>query len=207
MSRKLIILSSLVLFMLIFLQGFFHLLYNQDFYYSEYQKNNVSLPERFNMTGELFAYFRGSGNLSPDYFNQKEMLHLADVKGLIRSATEIYYFFIILFFILLYFQLGMTGDRIETLRRVFTYTGIAVLVFCALSFAVGSHFEFFFIKFHQLLFTNNLWLLNPATDKLIVLVPEQFFIDYVTSMYVQALVMALVLLVFSFALGKAKRYL
>ncbi len=206
MSKRIIIISSIVLFMLIFLQGFFHILYSQDFYYSEYQKNNVMLEEKGNMTSELFGYFRGRQELTADYFNEKERLHLADVRGLIDSAGELYYFLIILFFILLYFQLGMKGRRADSMKRIFMYTGIAILAFTAASFVLSRYFEFFFIKFHQLFFSNNLWLLNPATDKLIVLFPEQFFIDFVSAMYFQALIMALVLLVFSLILTKARKY-
>ena len=36
--------------------------------------------------------------------------------------------------------------------------------------------------FHEMFFSNDLWLLDPNTDMLINIVPEPFFID--TSLYI-----------------------
>ncbi|KAF1305843.1 TIGR01906 family membrane protein [Candidatus Enterococcus willemsii] len=36
-------------------------------------------------------------------------------------------------------------------------------------------FDTFFVKFHELFFTNDDWLFNPATDPIINVLPEQFF--------------------------------
>jgi len=36
-------------------------------------------------------------------------------------------------------------------------------------------FDAFFIKFHELFFSNDDWLFNPATDPIINVLPEQFF--------------------------------
>ena len=39
-------------------------------------------------------------------------------------------------------------------------------------------FDSLFILFHRLVFTNDLWLLNPETDLLIRLMPTDFFVHY-----------------------------
>ena len=36
-------------------------------------------------------------------------------------------------------------------------------------------FNWFWTQFHHVFFTNDLWLLNPATSVLIQMVPEEFF--------------------------------
>ncbi|MBQ2463136.1 MAG: TIGR01906 family membrane protein [Clostridia bacterium] len=41
-----------------------------------------------------------------------------------------------------------------------------------------ADFDSFFVAFHHLAFTNGLWLLNPSTDLLIRLMPEDFFMAY-----------------------------
>ena len=38
-------------------------------------------------------------------------------------------------------------------------------------------FTWFWTNFHNVFFSNDLWLLNPKTDILIMMVPEQFFFD------------------------------
>lgn len=42
-----------------------------------------------------------------------------------------------------------------------------------------TDFNKYFIKFHEIFFTNDLWLLNPLTDRMIMLLPEVFFRDIV----------------------------
>ena len=44
-----------------------------------------------------------------------------------------------------------------------------------------ADFDSLFVLFHRLAFTNNLWLLNPATDLLIRLMPLSFFITYAAA--------------------------
>ncbi|MBQ8074276.1 MAG: DUF1461 domain-containing protein, partial [Clostridia bacterium] len=39
------------------------------------------------------------------------------------------------------------------------------------------NFDGLFVTFHRLAFTNDLWLLNPRTDLLIRLMPEEMFVD------------------------------
>ena len=38
-------------------------------------------------------------------------------------------------------------------------------------------FDYFFILFHKISFSNDLWILNPKTDYLIMMFPENFFRD------------------------------
>ena len=41
----------------------------------------------------------------------------------------------------------------------------------------ASDFSRYFIMFHHIFFTNDLWILDPSTDMLINIVPEGFFMD------------------------------
>ena len=40
---------------------------------------------------------------------------------------------------------------------------------------ISSNFTYYWDQFHYLFFDNDLWLLNPATDIMIQMVPEPFF--------------------------------
>jgi len=46
-------------------------------------------------------------------------------------------------------------------------------------------FTSFWVSFHHLFFTNDLWLLNPETDVLIMMVPQQFFSDLVARIIIR----------------------
>ena len=46
-----------------------------------------------------------------------------------------------------------------------------------LGFLISRDFTAVFTKFHELLFNNDLWLLDPETDYMIRILPEGFFLD------------------------------
>ena len=52
-----------------------------------------------------------------------------------------------------------------------------VLVIGAVGVMVAIGFESTWERFHELAFTNDLWLLNPRTDHLIQMFPEPFWQD------------------------------
>ena len=54
---------------------------------------------------------------------------------------------------------------------------LGVAVFLAIAFAVD--FTRCFTIFHEIFFTNDLWIFDPATDYMIRMLPEGFFADMV----------------------------
>lgn len=53
---------------------------------------------------------------------------------------------------------------------------------CVLGLVISTDFTKYFVIFHHIFFNNDLWLLDPATDLLINIVPEPFFVD--TASYI-----------------------
>ena len=80
----------------------------------------------------------------------------------------------------------------KTKSKILTGVIIAlvVLIFAAINF------DAFFIRFHKLLFTNDLWLLDPNEDYIICLLPENIFMTYGLRIVITMLVL-LLLSVFS----------
>ena len=56
-------------------------------------------------------------------------------------------------------------------------TVLTALAVGAMATYIALDFEGAFIAMHRLLFTNDLWLLDPRTDLLICLMPEEMFIS------------------------------
>ncbi len=197
--RIIVIVTAFFLFSVAFLGSFNDMLYNRKFYNMEYEKNGVydSLGhERADaMTTELFSYLQGKGTLSDEYFNEKEQRHLSDVRSLINIGTIKYHVLLAMLLMLFFVLFIMDRKRFaQNLQKIFIYSGLGIVLFSLTSFILSSHFDYLFIRFHELLFSNNLWLLNPATDKLIVLLPQQFFMDFVSAAYVRSLVVAFAML-------------
>lgn len=55
-----------------------------------------------------------------------------------------------------------------------------LIVFAAIAGYAVNDFSAFWTRFHLLFFTNDLWLLDPATSRMINICPEQLFYDIVT---------------------------
>ena len=56
-------------------------------------------------------------------------------------------------------------------------TGLFFALITALGLIISTDFTKYFIMFHHIFFTNDLWILDPSTDLLINIVPEPFFVD------------------------------
>ena len=59
----------------------------------------------------------------------------------------------------------------------------ALAIFGTLTIVLGglfaSDFNRYFVIFHKIFFTNDLWIFDPATDYMIRMLPEGFFYDMV----------------------------
>lgn len=137
-------------------------------------------------------------------FNEREVGHLRDVKGLFRMA---YY---VMLGTLVY-VLGYAGIRLfwhkrrQQLARAAAWGGgltIALMVFLGLE--VLLNFDQFWRQFHLISFVNDLWLLNPAKDYLIMLFPSGFWFDATIFCALATIVGAVILLVVGTVFGKRR---
>lgn len=53
-------------------------------------------------------------------------------------------------------------------------TGLFFGLIAALAAIISTDFTKYFIMFHHIFFSNDLWILDPSTDMLINIVPEGF---------------------------------
>jgi integral membrane protein (TIGR01906 family) len=112
-------------------------------------------------------------------FNEKEISHLKDVKKLIRLD------YWVLIGTLVY-ALGYTGVCLFWHKRrhwrrlawgVAGGGGITLVVILALWLAMLLDFDWLFLKFHLISFSNDFWQLDPTRDYLIMLFPQGFWYD------------------------------
>ena len=112
-------------------------------------------------------------------YNERETSHLRDVKNLFRTVFRVQE--ASLAFALLYVVGVFVWAREAPLRSLArTVLGASVLTFALLGLAaVGAlvGFDELWTKFHLLAFTNDLWKLDPETDHLIQMFPEDFWFD------------------------------
>ena len=131
--------------------------------------------EQYGAAAKLITdYLKGEGDfqlvfsmngIAYNAFNEREQTHMADVRTLFSRQW------------FRFFRKRCRKQRF--FWRIVRRTACCMLAFVALlALLAAMDFDRLFILFHQIAFTNNLWLLNPQTDLLIRLMPTQLFIDY-----------------------------
>ncbi|MBA7701442.1 hypothetical protein ES703_110180 [subsurface metagenome] len=110
-------------------------------------------------------------------FNQREVAHLRDVKGLIW--LDYWVLLGTLIFTLAYAGVSRLWrkDWRRLAQGVVGGSGITLVLMLALGLGTMLGFDQLFLKFHLISFTNKLWQLDPAKDYLIMLFPQGFFYD------------------------------
>lgn len=127
-------------------------------------------------------------------FNTRELAHMLDVKVIyiilarIKDLTLLLLLaFITPYSLYVYRQarkhrnaktLALQRSYWVNLSKILIFNGAFTLVLIGgLGFMVLTNFSKYFILFHEVFFDNDLWLLNPQTDRLIQMLPENFFYD------------------------------
>ena len=191
-----VFISSILCFMSIYIIFFTcidTIAFNRHFFNYEYQKNQtaeklgMSKTSLYIASDTLLDYMQGyrsninaqvkvDGKLR-EVFNEREKMHMVDVKVLYQNAKLIRNVFfmcvVALFAFLLY-------ENKKEIKEVLTYAYIRVAIIFAfllvaiLCYAI-SDFTAFWTNFHHVFFTNDLWLLDPSTSLMINMFPETFF--------------------------------
>ena len=115
-----------------------------------------------------------------DFFNEQDRLHMWDVQNLFIGGLKIRTGLLI-FTAILILILGLRKINLkELLPKAYT---IAFLVFLGILTFLGVAFTVDFTKcftiFHEIFFTNDLWLFDARYDYMIRMLPEGFFADMV----------------------------
>ncbi len=171
--------------------------FDRSFYEKEYEKYNnaetikISDVELMEVTEVLLGYLEDDrddlsvtatidGN-EREVFNQKEKDHMIDVKVLyqnalfVRNLCVLFAAFVIGW--LFYDNKNVAIYTISSSYVISNFIFFGLFLFVSLYALVD--FNSFWTAFHKIVFTNDLWLLNPNTDILIMMVPLGFFFDLV----------------------------
>jgi integral membrane protein (TIGR01906 family) len=187
-----------IMLMTLFMAGF------QGFYTYEYEKNDI-----YNVTGisqndmpevidRLSGYVVGRyKELNHEVlihekmewiYGDREIAHMKDVRlifDFLKYFIFVYTILCMITFISEYRKKKLASFFV-TLSKFGLYGGILIVAIAGILVTVD--FSKYFVVFHELVFSNDLWLLDPRTDVLIQMLPESFFME-----------MAVMILALSFA--------
>lgn len=164
------------------------------YYEKEYAKYNVAeeinmdMDELLYVTAEMMDYLRGNredlhvptvvNGVERDFFNEREIAHMEDVRGLFLAAIDLRRIcaFIAVICVALLFLLKADLKKVLP-RTLCAGAGLFLAIAVALTGIISTDFTKYFTLFHEIFFNNDLWILDPSTDLLINIVPEPFFVD------------------------------
>ncbi len=164
------------------------------YYEKEYTKYNVleavdmEMEDLLEVTEEMMAYLRGNredlhvptivGGKPREFFNEREIAHMEDVQVLFLAAMSIRRWCLALIAACIAALFFLKADVKRVLpRTVCAGTALFFSVLAVLAGIISTNFSKYFVVFHHIFFDNDLWILDPATDLLINIVPEPFFRD------------------------------
>jgi len=144
---------------------------------SELEKAAAGLISYFNSDEETIRLTAVKDSEPFELFNERETGHLRDVKELFRLNYRVLTGTLI-------YALGYIGmylfwrkDRRQLARGLLGGSGLTLGLMLVLGVGMLLNFDRLFWQFHLISFTNELWLLDPAKDYLIMLFPSGFWFD------------------------------
>lgn len=153
------------------------------------QAMNVPASQYDAIAQALSRYFAGKadtpqaqilkGGALANAFNEKELQHLSDVCRLFQSLRALGLILMIAVAALMLTAYALAWRSRLTARTLartvlLGWAGAMVLIGAVALWAVD--FNSLFVLLHRLLFSNELWLMDPQTDLIILLMPESFFV-------------------------------
>ncbi len=153
----------------------------------------AALREYFNNGEKTFYYTVTANGLATPVLNARETAHMEDVKSLFvlaNRAQEITVVFVLLYAVA-FFIWARDGQARQLAAQSLIGLALGIGVVGAIGIVALFGFEAAFERFHTIAFSNDLWKLNPATDRLIQMFPEPFWRDMTIVLGVMCAVEAL----------------
>lgn len=194
--------------------------FDLNFYEKKYEEYNISEVtgiEKNNLmiiTSEMLNYLKGNredlimftevnGN-TEQVFEEREILHMVDVKDLFSKGYVIRNTMIIVLIIslgwLVIFNRGAIG------KSLIISSIWPMVLMCILAILMYVDFHKYFTYFHHIFFTNDLWLLDPNTDILIQMLPLEFFSSIAFKILTFFVVELIIILALGIILNKKNDY-
>ncbi|KXG78979.1 TIGR01906 family membrane protein [Thermotalea metallivorans] len=171
--------------------------FHKDFYLKEYEKYQVSKVTGMSMedlekvTIKIIRYLQGQENdlvieakikgQTREVFGEREKQHMIDVKNLFEGGYKVRNISaLVVFASILLLAKFSRNFQVDFFKGLFQSSMFAFLLMGILLILMKIDFYRYFTYFHEIFFTNDLWLLDPNTEILIQMLPLEFFTDIAT---------------------------
>jgi integral membrane protein (TIGR01906 family) len=161
--------------------------------YGAQQTSGIPIPELTRANGQVRDYLvspdagplavtvTDNAGVNGPLFNARETVHMADVRSLVQLMFKIQLLSVALALTLAAAMVILWPTRV--LAAAALWGGLLTTAVIGIVGAVAlSGFNAAWTQFHELAFTNSFWQLNPLTDHLIQMYPDQFWQDVSTAL-------------------------
>ena len=139
-------------------------------------------------------------------FNETEILHLEDIKGLMRLDYRVQLISLALLIISGSMLVMLSKERWRSLCKALFWGSISTLcIILFLAIWTALDFQRLFILFHVVSFANEFWMLNPNTDYLKMIFPDAFFFDAVVFILSALIIESLFIAGIAFSINRYKQ--
>ena len=144
---------------------------------AELDKAAKGLISYFNSQEEYIDIAVTKDSKTFELFNEREVIHLRDVKALFwldywfLLGTSLYALFYMVF------SLFLKKDWRKLAWGVGGGSSLTLAIMLLLGLGIALNFNRLFHLFHIISFSNEFWMLDPASDYLIMLFPQGFWFD------------------------------
>jgi integral membrane protein (TIGR01906 family) len=166
------------------------------------------LRDYFNSGDDTVAIRVAQGDRELPLFNPRETAHLQDVKDRFQLQNRLQEFSVL--YVITYIAAMVLWSREVSVRRLAVNCmiggGLTLLLVAAVGAFGLAGFDSAWTRFHEVIFSNDFWLLNPRTDHLIQIFPPEFWQNIVFFIGVlSAAEAALIFVVSGLYLGATSR--
>lgn len=206
---KLIKFIAIILFPpLLFLLVMLFFAFNLGFYQKQYDRieamQSISKTNAVLQAQGVYDYLGGKTDQLASTYTKREQLHLADIRNIIfyvKLATSVLAILSLAAFLWLYFKNG-----IASLLKVLFWSNIVSLIIALI--LIGSlalDFSWLFLLFHQIMFRNDYWQLDPSTEMLINLFPPQFFAALIIKVFLVTIIINIAIICSALIIKRLKK--
>jgi len=163
----------------------------KDYFKNDQEKIEISLQQ--------------PGITVSNLFNQKEIDHMVDVKNLVKATLlfeKISLFFIFFSIVIISFKNGFN----QLFNFIFNIVYKSLLIWSGIFLVILSgiiiNFNATFILFHKIFFRNDLWILDPRSDYLLIMFPEKFFLEVCLTILLVFVIINLIFFITSLLLDR-----
>ena len=181
---------------------------------------------------DLVIYAERDGVMQ-EFFTDREKAHMDDVRGLFIGGLRLAHIALAICLVLLICLFAQRRRALRELQQPANvvlktaapdqlpkepvpvritlarcFTGTSLVLFAVAGVIAGlfaSDFNKYFVIFHHIFFDNDLWILYPAKDDMINMLPEGFFSDTALAILIIYIVAVVLLVILSISVSRRYR--